>query len=246
MTAEKRLESTLCALRLNWTNEDGLQKTADEAAKNPASVMDNPFTSESNRALLDLYMDALNEIKRKRTPGGSAALSALKRFCAESDSGHRFSGIDQIGEGKKWVMACYSRAVRLNRKPETIPEQEKENRYAAQIDDIMRDAANNSPNETELPSPADVKKHIADWKAKHPHRRKARGSDFPYNLPGTPVWVDPEKLLDMLTLFPNARVFYRSAVNAVCFKSNDPDSLCEFGILMPVRHTEESAETESA
>ena len=246
MTAEKRLESTLRALRLNWTNEDGLQKTADEAAKNPASVMDNPFTSESNRALLDLYMDALNEIKRKRTPGGSAALSALKRFCAESDSGHRFSGIDQIGEGKKWVMACYSRAVRLNRKPETIPEQEKENRYAAQIDDIMRDAANNSPNETELPSPADVKKHIADWKAKHPHRRKARGSDFPYNLPGTPVWVDPEKLLDMLTLFPNARVFYRSAVNAVCFKSNDPDSLCEFGILMPVRHTEESAETESA
>ena len=246
MTAEKRLESTLRALRLNWTNEDGLQKTADEAAKNPASVMDNPFTSESNRALLDLYMDALNEIERKRTPGGSAALSALKRFCAESDSGHRFSGIDRIGEGKKWVMACYSRAVRLNRKPETIPEQEKENRYAAQIDDIMRDAANNSPNETELPSPADVKKHIADWKAKHPHRRKARGSDFPYNLPGTPVWVDPEKLLDMLTLFPNARVFYRSAVNAVCFKSNDPDSLCEFGILMPVRHTEESAETESA
>ena len=52
--------------------------------------------------------------------------------------------------------------------------------------------------------------------------------------------------LDVLTLFPNARVFYRSAVNAVCFKSNDPDSLCEFGILMPVRHTEESAETESA
>lgn len=245
MTAEKRLESTLRALRLNWTNEDGLQKTADEAAQNPAAVMNNPFISESNRALLDLYMDALNEIERKRTPGGSAALSALKRFCAESDSGHRFSGIDRIGEGKKWVMACYSRAVRLNRKPETIPEQEKENRYAAQIDDIMRDAANNSPNETELPSPADVKKHIADWKAKHPHRRKARGSDFPYNLPGTPVWVDPEKLLDMLTLFPNARVFYRSAVNAVCFKSNDPDSLCEFGILMPVRHTEESAETES-
>lgn len=246
MTAEKRLESTLRALRLNWTNEDGLQKTADEAIDNPVAVLDNPFTSDSNRALLDLYMDALNEIERKRTPGGSAALSALKRFCAESDSGHRFSGIDRIGEGEKWVMACYSRAVRLNRKPETIPEQDKENRYAAQIDAIMRDAANNSPNETELPSPADVKKHIADWKAKHPHRRKARGSDFPYNLPGTPVWVDPEKLLDMLTLFPDARVFYSSAVNAVYFKSNDPDSLCELGILMPVRYTEESAETESA
>lgn len=246
MTAEKRLESTLRALRLNWTNEDGLQKTADEAIDNPVAVLDNPFTSDSNRALLDLYMDALNEIERKRTPGGSAVLSALKRFCTESDSGHRFSGIDRIGEGEKWVMACYSRAVRLNRKPETIPEQDKENRYAAQIDAIMRDAANNSPNETELPSPADVKKHIADWKAKHPHRRKARGSDFPYNLPGTPVWVDPEKLLDMLTLFPDARVFYRSAVNAVYFKSNDPESLCELGILMPVRHIEESNETESA
>lgn len=246
MTAEKRLESTLRALRLNWTNEDGLQKTADEAIDNPPAVLDNPFTSDSNRALLDLYMDALNEIERKRTPGGSAALSALKRFCAESDSGHRFSGIDRIGEGEKWVMACYSRAVRLNRKPETIPEQDKENRYAAQIDAIMRDAANNSPNETELPSHADVKKHIADWKARNPRRRKARGSDYPYNLPGTPVWVDPEKLLDMLTLFPDARVFYRSAVNAVYFKSNDPDSLCELGILMPVRHTEESAETESA
>ena len=248
MTAEKRLESTLRTLRLNWTNEDGLQKTADEAIDNPVAVLDNPFTSGSNRALLDLYMDALNEIERKRTPGGSAALSALKRFCAESDSGHRFSGIDRIGEGEKWVMACYSRAVRLNRKPETIPEQDIENSYAAQIDAIMQDAAHNSPNETNLPSAADVKKHIADYKAKNPKARKRRDNKcaYPYNIPGTPVWVDPEKLLDMLILFPDAQMFYRSAVNAVYFKSNDPDSLCEIGILMPVRYTEESAETESA
>lgn len=246
MTAEKRLESTLRALRMNWTNEDGLQKSADEAAQNPAAVMNNPFTSESNRALLELYMDALNEIERKKTPGGSTVLSALKRFCADGNS--RFSGIDRIREGEKWVLACYSRAVRLNRKPETIPEQDKENRYAAQIDAFMQNAEKNSTNETNLPSAADVKKHIADYKAKHPKSKKRRDNkcDYPYNIPGTPVWVDPEKLLDMLTLFPDARVFYRSAINAVYFKSNDPDSLCEIGILMPVRYTEESAETESA
>lgn len=236
MTPKKRLESTLRALRLNWTNEDGLQRTADEAAQNPAAVMNNPFISESNRALLELYMDALNEIERKKTPGGSTVLSALKRFCA--DGNPRFSGIDQIRDGEKWVLACYSRAVRLNRKPETIPEQDKENSYAAQIDDIMQDTAHNSPNETNLPSAADVKKHIADYKAKNPKKRRANSCDYPYNIPGTPVWVDPEKLLDMLTLFPDAQVFYRSAINAVYFKSNDPESLCEIGILMPVRHTE--------
>lgn len=248
MTAEKRLESTLRALRLNWTNEDGLQRTADEAIDNPVAVLDNPFTSDSNRALLDLYMDALNEIERKRTPGGSAALTALKHFIIESAhivQKHPFSGIDQTKDGR-WYCSSGSRAVRLNRKPKNLPVQDAENRYADKIDQIVMDAAFNCRNETELPSPADVKKHIADWKARNPHRRKARGCDFPYNLPGTPVWVDPEKLLDMLTLFPDARVFYRSAVNAVYFKSNDPDSLCELGILMPVRHTEESAETESA
>ena len=57
MTPEKRLEVTLRAFRLNWTNEDGLQRTVDEAAQNPAAVMNNPFISESNRALLELYMD---------------------------------------------------------------------------------------------------------------------------------------------------------------------------------------------
>ena len=238
MTPEKRLESTLRALRLNWTNEDGLQRTSDEAAQNPAVVMNNPFTSESNRALLELYMDALNEIERKKTPGGSTVLSALKRFCAEGTP--RFSGIDQITEGGKWVLACYSRAVRLNRKPETIPEeQDKENSYAAQIDAIMQDAAKNSPNETNLPSAADVKKHIADYKAKNPKaKRRDNKYDYPYNIPGTPVWVDPEKLLDMLILFPDAQMFYRSAINAVYFKSNDPESLCEIGILMPIRRPE--------
>ena len=238
MTPEKRLESTLRALHLNWTNEDGLQRTADEAAQNPAAVMNNPFISESNRTLLELYMDALNEIERKKTPGGSTVLSALKRFCA--DGTPRFSGIDQISEGEKWVLACPSRAVRLNRKPETIPEQDKENSYAAQIDAFMQDAEKNSPNETNLPSAADVKKHIADYKAKNLKAKKRRDNkcDYPYNIPGTPVWVDPEKLLDMLTLFPDAQVFYRSAINAVYFKSNDPESLCEIGILMPLRHTE--------
>lgn len=251
MTAEKRLESTLRALRLNWTNEDGLQKTADEAAQNPAAVMNNPFTSESNRALLELYMDALNEIERKKTPGGSAAMTALKRIIGESahlTMAHTFSGIDQTTQTRRWYCSSSSRAVRLNRKPENLPVQDKEYSYADSIDAFIRDVAYNSPNETNLPSAADVKKHIADYKAKNPKAKKRRDNkcDYPYNIPGTPVWVDPEKLLDMLTLFPDAQVFYRSAINAVYFKSNDPDSLCELGILMPVRHTEESAETESA
>lgn len=104
MTPEKRLEVTLRALHLNWTNEDGLQKTAYEAAQNPAAVMNNPFTSESNRALLELYMDALNEIERKKTPGGSAAMTALKRIIGESahlTMAHTFSGIDQTTQTRR-------------------------------------------------------------------------------------------------------------------------------------------------
>jgi len=242
MTAEKRLESTLRALRLNWTNEDGLQRTADEAAQNPAAVMNNPFTSESNRALLELYMDALNEIERKKTPGGSAAMTALKRIIGESahlTMAHKFSGIDQTTQTRRWYCSSNSRAVRLNRKPENLPVQDKEYSYADKIDEIIKDIAFNSPNETNLPSAADVKKHIADYKAKNPKaKRRDNKYDYPYNIPGTPVWVDPEKLLDMLILFPDAQMFYRSAINAVYFKSNDPESLCEIGILMPIRRPE--------
>lgn len=245
MTAEKRLELTLRAVRRNWTGE---YPKAEVAISDPDKWLKSnvPFLSDGDAALLELYADALNEIETKKTPGGSAILSALKRMLNESKRtfGNTDRGIDRTAAGE-WICASHCRAVRLSRAPENLPKQDERFSYAAATDAFLTVCEVMATNETTPPSFADLKKHIASVKARYPKGTTDYGPAMCYNLPGTPVWVNAELLSEMLILFPAARVFYSTPTEAVVFKATDPNALCTIGILMPMRHrADELNETE--
>lgn len=89
MTNEKRLETVLRAIRASWNDVDGL--TVDEALKNPAQwIQFNPLHA-GNRALLELYADALESLEKQKT--GTGTLSVLKRIV--KDGADRFNGASE-------------------------------------------------------------------------------------------------------------------------------------------------------
>ena len=228
MTNEKRLETALRALRLCWNDESGLK--VEEAMKNPDLHIASNYTHAGNRALLELYADALNAVETAKAPIGS--LSILKKIIKEGDE--RFNGADEWN-GKVYVSSSY-RAVRLAYRPENIPAFRPTGHalpFAEAIAGFMEKT--DRSNETDVPSVADVKKHLAEFKANFNGPRKAyeNAEGYPYNLPGTPVYLRPEPLLDMIALFPNGKVYWSSDRAGVIFKSNEPDAFAEEAILMP-------------
>lgn len=241
MTAEKRLESTLRALRLNWDESLGIP--VDHAVNNPTVCLNSPFVTNANKALLELYIDASNELEKKTSPKSS--IPALKRFLKDDNNNNRFNGIDNLGD--VWYISSMYRAVKLSRKPEGIAEHSG-HPYAASVAVIMDKALREARNETEAPSVADVKRHIADFNSKKHVKPKYKqfADGWTYNLPETDVWVDPQKLIDMLSLFPDSKIYTSAPLSPIVFKSNDPNAFALTGILMPIRHIEESNETESA
>lgn len=232
MTNEKRLETAIRAMRLNWTNEDGLQRPVDEALNDPTGMLGFPFLSESNRALLELYADALESLGKQKT--GSAALSAMKRIL--KSAGDRLAGASKQDE--MWMLCDGYRGYILNAKPDIIPAaSDVQNETRKGLYDLLMRTRDLATVEVTAPKLADVKKYLADEKVK----RNARKTDrIEYNIPGSKTWVNAEFLIDLPTVFPDAKMYVNeNPLQGIAVIPNAETG--ELGILMPVRHVEEIA-----
>lgn len=246
MTNEKRLETILRAIRMNWNEEAGPK--FDEVKKDPEKWLSLSFLHEGNRAMLELYAEALNAVETKKTASG--IVPALKRIL--KDGGDQMNGASPSGE--YWVLSSRNYGVMMNRRPENIPEHNEKqtgamSAYGDSVRNIIEQTEKTAMDEIALPSIADVKKWTAEYKAtsNEPARTRYRGGNYCYNIPGTSVWVDPERFTNMLVLFPGgiAKINPSTPYSPIIFTASDPDALCQKGILMPVRHTSRN-ETKTA
>lgn len=241
MTNEKRLETVLRAIRANWNDVDGL--TVDEALKNPAKWIECNFTHAGNRALLELYADALESLEKQKT--GTGTLSVLKRIVKD--------GADRFNGASEWNGLYYlcdgSRAFILNRKPDNIPAHDPKRfpDFGESVSNLIEKLVAELPNETECPAISDVKKHIAEWKANHTGRASKSSGGIHFKVPGTETYVNAEFLLDALTLIPNGTIhFGNKPLCAIYITSNETEGIAAAALIMPVKHREETETKESA
>ena len=233
MTNEKRLETVLRACRMNWNEQYGLKW--DEVKKDPAKWIESPLIADGNRALLELYVDATESMDKQKTP--ASTLSALKRILKNSD---RWPAPTE--KNGLWYYTDGCRVYAMKTKPDSIPAASGEQRF--EHTEVIHDILKNATVEVPAPSLYDVKNALIDMKAAEGTKRKRGNHGYPYNIPGSRTWVDAEKLVDLLTVFPNAKMYVNpSPLCGIAVKAPESDETAAFGILMPVRHTETEKES---
>lgn len=220
MTTMKQYEALLAMIRA--VDETREYKTGE-------IIIQNPNTKITWGGMEDFYNAAASLIREyreqmdKQTIGGGR-VSALKRIhknCPASRPGT--DGIFQQGE--HWVLCDNYRAVRLNEKPLCVPE-------APGIDhlDIERIYAEIPDNAETVPLPTvnTLKTYIAEHK--HKQHGKRTVIDRYELIPGF-WWCDPQFLMDILAVFPDAVAYMpENSIAPMKFTSADGDA-----ILLPVR-----------
>lgn len=224
MTDEKRYELICSMLRSYDAISDGVMNAAEEVIRKPHKWTGcdwRPFYAYAAQMLLD----ARQGMDKKTT--GAGRLSALNRIyknCADS----RPSLKGFFPSGDRWAICDGYRFIRLNSKPESIPEAPQAVKPLDLDKIILADALNSEV--VNLPSAAEVKAAIADLKSKYGRDWNNR---HPIEaLPGW--WCNPQYLLDMIQALPDGTAHKpENCYSPLYYHSEDGDA-----ILLPVRHTD--------
>lgn len=217
MTNEKRYELVCEMLRKYDEISNSVMGAAEQVIKKPHEWMkcDTYFTFYADAAAL--LIEAKEGMDKKVTPG--ARLTALKRVWKNaSPYAEKLNGIFKSGE--RWAVCDGYRWIRVNSKPESIPE------CICDLDLDKTIPADAKQSEVvELPSAVEIKSFIASHKV-------GRGKPEPMEaLPGW--WCDPQFLLDLIQALPDGKAYRPGKPFAPLYgEAEDGDA-----ILLPVRHT---------
>lgn len=217
MTPEKTYENIVAMLN-EYDRASGFT-AAGEVVSKPWEWTDNnifPFYASAARMLIDCR----EQMDKKHTP--AARMAAVKRLCksAMGTNDRRLAGIFQ-NRGKYAICNGYM-FVRLADDIPALPHVDTEKVMPLDLEKCT------PPSEmfvavAELPAVADLKAYIAKCKA-------IGGKDhkISYELPNG-VYVNPQSLLDMIQIFPDAVAHITGPTAPIYFESADGD-----GVLMPV------------
>lgn len=224
MTNEKRYEALVNMIRA--FDEAADMTLGEEVIKNP-NIWDGSPNCIPGAAgafygwAASLLMEAKTGMDKKTTP--SARLSAVNRIYKSACGQVRDSLYGAFQSGGKWAICDGYRFVRLNSKPESIPE------VTGGIDldrCIPAEAASAEP--VELPAASEIKAHIAA------NKYKLGRSTMVHPMEAVSGWwCDPRALLDIIQALPDAVAHLpKNRTSAMYFT-------CENGedaMLLPVRH----------
>lgn len=225
MTSEKRYEMVLRMLRAYDADSDGERNAAEEVIRNPQKWIGCdwlPFYASAAQLLID----ARQEMDKKTT--GAGRMAAIRRIykSAADRNNQKFSGT--FPSGDRWAICDGYRFIRLNSKPESIPEC----MGGIDLDQSIPAGAENAEVVT-LPTVTDIKAAIAELKSKY-------GKDWNYKhpieaLPGW--WCNAQYLLDMVQALPDGTAYApKNYYSPLYYHSEDGDA-----VLLPVRHSAEKA-----
>lgn len=223
MTNEKRYELICNMLRSFDSASGGTMNAAEEVIREPNKWQNSPYFPFYADAA-KLLVEARQEMDRKTTRAGS--LAALNRIYKSALDNHRENLHGFFPNGDRWALCDGYRFVRVNSKPESIPE-------APQKGDPL-DLSRSIPAGAEdaeivtLPTVAEIKAAIADLRSRY-------GRDWKRNpieaLPGW--WCNAQYLLDMVQALPGGIAYKpEKYCTPLYYKSADGDAL-----LLPVRHS---------
>lgn len=222
MTDEKRYELICSMLRSYDAISDGAMNAAEEVIRDPETWQNTPyfpFYADAAKMLLD----ARQGLDKKAT--GAGRMAAIKRVYKSAASQGRECYRGAFRSGDRWAICDGYRFIRLNSKPESIPE------CAGGVDldkSIPQDVQNSEV--VTLPNAAEIKAAIAELKSKY-------GRDWNYKhpieaLPGW--WCNAQYLLDMVQALPDGTAYApKNCYSPLYYHSEDGDA-----ILLPVRHTD--------
>ena len=200
MTNEKRYQA-ICNMVLEYgktTNDcEYWSEIGRDVIKSPHKYIGHKyFTFFANAAAL--LVDCMEQNAKKSRTGTENA--AIKRIFKSIDP-YRENLRGVFEQSGKWIITDSYRAIRLNEKPEAIPECIG----VKSMEDIMDKAKNKAicREKVELPDIASIKLYIAEMKAKH-------GKDWQRHNPieALPGWYcNPQYLLDIMQALPDGTAY---------------------------------------
>jgi len=194
----------------------GAMNAAEEIIRNPREWENSPhFPFYADAA--KLLIEAREAMDKANTSG--SVLTALKRIYKSAAALDRkgFDGFFKSGD--RWALCDGYRFVRLNNKPDSIPEVWND----MDLDKTIPQGAKYA-EEIPLPTVADIKAFIAE-------KNMTRSKPGPFEAaPGW--WCNPFYLLDMIQALPGGKAHRpERPMAAMYYESDDGDA-----VLLPVRH----------
>ena len=225
MTSEKRYELVCNMLRSYDAISGGTMNAAEQVIREPQKWTGTtyfPFYADAAQMLLD----AREEMDKKAT--GTGRMAAIKRVYKSTTSMSRKDMSGAFRSADRWAICDGYRFIRLNSKPESIPE------CAGGIDlDKCIPQCACDGEIVSLPSVSEIKAEIADLKSKY-------GKDWARHpmeaLPGW--WCNAQYLLDMVQAIPDGIAHRPEKCSTPLYYRAESG---EDAMLLPVRHTEEQA-----
>lgn len=219
MTNEKRYQ-TICEMVLEHGKDVDREELANDVIKNPHKYVGHKyFTFFANAAAL--LVDCMEqEAKKSRTGTENAAINRIFKSIDPYRENLR-GAFEQSG---KWIITDSYRAIRLNEKPEAIPECIG----VKSMEDIMDKAKNKALDreKVELPDIASIKLYIAEMKAKHGKEWKRHPMEA---LPGW--YCNPQYLLDMMQALPDGTAYRPEKWNDMLYYESEKGD----AVLLPVK-----------
>lgn len=220
MTNEKRYQ-TICEMTLTHGRCIEMEELANDVIKNPHKYIRHKyFTFFANAAAL--LVDCMEQEAKKSRTGSENA--AIKRIFKSIDP-YRENLRGVFEQSGKWIITDGCRAIRLNEKPEAIPECVG----IKSIEDIIDTEKNKALDreKAELPDIASIKLYIAEMKAKH-------GKDWQRNNPieALPGWYcNPQYLLDIMQALPDGTAYRPEKWNDMLYYESEKGD----AVLLPVK-----------
>lgn len=219
MTNEKRYQ-TICEMVLEHGKDVDGEELANDVIKNPHKYVGHKyFTFFANAAAL--LVDCMEqEAKNSRTGSENAA---IKRIFKSTDP-YRENLRGVFEQSGKWIITDGCRAIRLNEKPEAIPECVG----IKSIEDIMDTEKNKAiyREKAELPDIASIKLYIAETKAKYGKEWKRQPMEA---LPGW--YCNPQYLLDIMQALPDGTAYRPEKWSDMLYYESEKGD----AVLLPVR-----------
>lgn len=195
MTNEKRYQ-TICEMVLEHGRVVEREELANDVIKNPHKYVGHKyFTFFANAAAL--LVDCMEQNAKNSRTGSENA--AIKRIFKSIDP-YREALRGVFEQNGKWILTDGYRALRLNEKPEAIPECAG----VESTEDIMDKAKNKALDREKvtLPDVSAIKLYIAEAKAKYGKKWKRQPIEA---LPGW--YCNPQYLLDIMQALPDGTAY---------------------------------------
>ena len=227
MTNEKRYEAVVNMIRAFDAETENTM--GEEIIKNP-----NKYENWQNAVrgvnvttfygcAASLLVDAMQGMDKKHT--GATVNAAIQRVYKSAQKQGRESFRGAFKSGDRWAICDGYRFIRLNEKPNSVPECSADIDLDGRV--IPVDAR--TAEEVTLPTVAEIKAHIADCKAKYGSKWARRRESAIEAVPGW--WCNPNYLLDMVQALPNGVAHLPSKpIAPMYYESEDGDA-----VLLPVR-----------